>query len=349
MDDHYLTVKPEAHNWSRNFSIIKFPFPVELERDLERLYKNVFCSVPNIKNVIDFSSLFAYVSVSNLNPEQIILFSHKGSSVVVINELFTMPATDLLMFVKSIFSNFANVRMIVFPSLRTNANVAEFPLQRFNSTEDIVISLPKSIEEYSSSLGKNTRETVSRFRRRIAARYPAIEFLSFERDKITPSVVAKIVELNCLRIRSKNQVPSHTAESLDWLYRITQKFGIVVLAMQGERICGGVICTNINGKFFMHVIAHDSEFDVVRMGKICCYLSICDAINKGGSEYHMLSGEYDYKSKFLGKKFEYERISIYRSKKAVLSMLPSFIEAELKGRGRSLKKKLKKYHSAFKR
>jgi hypothetical protein len=343
MDDHYVPKKTESQNSERRSNIVKFPFPAELHSEIERLYKSVFCSIFNVKKSVDPNTISAYVATSGSTADHIILFFSKGPSVIVINEIFTIPAKDLLMFVKNVFENMAYVKIVTFPSVRTNANVAGFPLQRFNATEDIVISLPLSIKEYSSSLGKSTRETINRYQRKIVTQYPSIEFVSLEGNTIAPSIVDSLVGLNCLRIRNKNQVPSHTAESIDWLRRIIQKFGVVILAKQHDRICGGVLCTNVNGKFFMHVVAHDSDFDSLRMGKVCCYLSICDAIRRGGSEYHMLSGEYDYKYKFLGKKFEFERISFYRSKTAVLSTLPFFMKMELKGRGRILKKTLRKY------
>jgi hypothetical protein len=172
---------------------------------------------------------------------------------------------------------------------------------------------------------------------------PAVEFVFLENEEITSLHVEKLVELNSLRIEGKNQRPSHTAASIDWLLRVTKKYGVMLIAKQSERICGGVICTKVGSSFFMHIVAHDTEFDDVRMGKVCCYLSICNAINKGGSEYHMLSGEYDYKYKFLGEKQEFERINIYRSDIAVFSMFPFFIKSELKGRGRMIKKALKKH------
>lgn len=348
MNHHLEYDYEDPKTYSKHFCIIDYPFPAELDEEIGKLYKNVFCSLSNIKYSSDINAISVYIASSNSTAEQIMLFERRGASIVVMNEIFAVPANELLTFVKRIFANIADVKMVTFPSVRTNSNMEGFPIQRYSSTEDIVLKLPKSAEEYLQLLGKNTRETVRRFQRRIAKLCPAIEFVFLENEQITSLHVEKLVELNCLRIEGKNQRPSHTAESIDWLLRIAKKYGVMLIAKQNERICGGVICTNVGSSFFMHIIAHDREFDDVRMGKICCYLSICNAIKRGGSEYHMLSGDYDYKYKFLGEKQEFDRINIYRSDTALLSMLPFYIKSELKGRGRMIKKALRKYLLASK-
>jgi len=46
-----------------------------------------------------------------------------------------------------------------------------------------------------------------------------------------------------------------------------------VIEIQGE-ICAGLLCTRIEKSIFMHVIAHDPRHDDLRLGFLCCALTI---------------------------------------------------------------------------
>jgi hypothetical protein len=71
--------------------------------------------------------------------------------------------------------------------------------------------------------------------------------------------------------------------------------------------------------YFLNVLAHDPAFDEYWLGILCCYMTICECIARGGEEFHFLWGRYDYKFTLLAVTRDLERLVIYRSRSKMLS------------------------------
>lgn len=325
------------------------PFAENLSAPLDRLYKNVFCSAIRCVGADSADRTYALVMENKQKIEQIILFKRNGNAVTVLNEQITIPRHDLQLFVTYIFENYQSVELVTFPSVRTGIVELSCPIQRFNATEDIVAQLPDSPDQYLSSLSKNTRESIRRYQRRIAKDNPEIEYRLYERDYITPAIVHEIVELSKARLKQKKQISNHSDQTTRKLLPLISKYGVALVAEKEGRVCGGIICTLIHDQMYMHIIAHDPVLDHLRLGKICCFLSICDAIKRQCRHYHMLSGEYDYKFQFLGERFDYDRLTLYRSKTSIVKNVQIYIRNEIRGRGRRLKRDLRNWRRTWSR
>ncbi len=62
----------------------------------------------------------------------------------------------------------------------------------------------------------------------------------------------------------------------------------------------------------MHVIAHDPTYDDLRLGLLCCALTIEDAIAKGCQQFHFLWGRYDYKTRLGGEREVLSQVLVFR-------------------------------------
>jgi hypothetical protein len=333
----------------RKQRIIPAPFTDALNDSVDRLYKNVFCSAVRATGRHDTRSASAFIIEANQVIEQIILFSRKGRALTVLNELATLPQGALHQFAQYVFTNLHEIDFINFPSVCTGSIDTRFPMQRHNSTEDIVATLPETVEAYLGALSKNTREGIRRYQKRITRNHPEIEYHFYERDQVPLSELLEIIELSRARIRQKRQIPAHTEETIADLQRMVSKYGVTLVATRNGKVCAGVICTRVHEHLFMHVVAHDPALDDLRLGKICCFLSICDAIKRGCKEYHMLSGEYDYKYQFLGKRKDYEHITLYRSLSSIILNPQRYLKNEIRGKGRRFKQILKKWSKKWSR
>lgn len=329
--------------------IDRAPFSTEVEQALERLFANVFCSAARVVDEQSSDQVHAYVVAVDDAIRLVILFAKRGHAVTVLNETFALSHADLAAFAQDIFRCYEQLDLISLPSVSVGAVNLSHPLQRFNATEDIVAQLPDTVEHYWTMLSKNTRESIHRYRKRISQQLPELKFDIYERDAVGRDQLLAIIDLSRARIESKREAPSHTEESIAQLTRMIAKYGVTLLATLNGKVCAGVICTRIGKNFYMHVIAHDPALDAFRLGKVCCYLSICDAIERGGKEYHMLSGRYDYKFRFLGQQREYDRITVYRSHLSVFLNLPRYLLNGLRGEGRKLKKTIKNWRRKWKR
>lgn len=327
--------------------IIEGPFSEDIQTYIDKIYRNIFCSMPARDYLIGDTPAQAYLKTVDDVPNQVILFEPHGGRIKVLNKNFRLPPRDLDDFCRCIFCSDKKIDVIVLPSVATDTTGLEFVAQCFNITEDIVIYLPATREEYTEKLGKNTRESIRRYMRRLSRDFPDIEFRSYERESVELNDISELISLNEQRIRNKNQSPSHTDAKTEQLKRAVKDFGVTLIAKRQGIVCGGVVCTCVEGCYYMHVIAHDPIFDFIRLGKICCYLSICDAIDRGATEYHMLAGVYDYKLKFLGIKRDFDKVLVYRSAASKFFNLGTYVEALVRGNGRRTKSVIRQWRQKW--
>ena len=90
-----------------------------------------------------------------------------------------------------------------------------------------------------------------------------------------------------------------------------------VIEIDGE-IRAGLLCTLAGDDITMHVIAHDPAFDDLRLGFLCCVMTIQAAISQGLQRFHFLWGHYDYKTRLGGQRTVLSQLLLLRSRRAAL-------------------------------
>ncbi|TFW34374.1 GNAT family N-acetyltransferase [Massilia horti] len=319
------------------YRIHEAPLPAFVEHELVRLYKNVFASLAHVRSLGLADQVRACVCRQAGQVTAVVLFWQHGGTVEVLSGALALRPPDVARFARAVFTTYRSAAVITFPAVRSAIVRLPFPFQRFNCLEDIVLDLPPSAEAYFASLGKNMRASLKRYQKRIATDFPDFRYTFHATDDISEQDVSAIVALSSARIASKNQASTHTGEKTRQLFRLVKECGVVLVARIDGRVCAGVICSEVGGNFFMHVVAHDPVYDDYRVGKVCCYLSICDAIARGAREYHFLWGRYEYKYRLLGQQRDFDRLVIYRSRLALLLNLGLFVNIAWRGYGRRAK------------
>lgn len=318
-------------------AIYEAPLPAFIETELERLYRNVFASLARVRSMGLSEQVGAFVARRAGQVTCVLLFRRDGRTVHVLNEALALQGADIERFASMLFATYPAVRAVSFPAVRTTIAALPFPYQQFDCLEDIVLELPASADAYFAALGKNMRTSLKRYQKKITADFPGFRYAFYEQGDVSEQDLATIVALSSARIASKNQLPTHTGDKIWELMRLVRECGVVLVATIDGRVCGGVICTWFGGNLFMHVVAHDPAYDEYRVGKVCCYLSICDAIARGAREYHFLWGRYEYKYRLLGEQRDYDRLVIYRSRVALLANLGLALRTAWRGHGRRAK------------
>lgn len=321
-----------------NVRLYEAELPSFAEAELVRLYKNVFASVVRLAAMGELVRAGTYVASECGEVTCLLLFRREAGTVRVLNEVITIDESEVRRFARTMFTAFPSVALLTFEAIRANIRQLPFPYQQFNCLEDIVLDLPGTIEAYFGSLGKNMRASLKRYQKKIAADLPGFHYTIEHGSQISEQQLAAIVALSSARMASKRQVSSHTDDKTAQLIHLAQACGVVLVASIDGKVCGGVICTEVGGNFFMHVLAHDPAYDAYRIGKLCCYLSICDAIARGGRQYHFLWGRYEYKYRLLGVQRELDRLIVYRSRIAMLLHCKVVLRTALRGHGRRLKR-----------
>lgn len=313
-----------------------------VEEDLQRLYKNIFSSALLLQIGGMLKNSYAYIVRKNGIVTNLLLFRYESGVVNVLNQGIFLSEEEIEIFSREIFKVYKSVTAISFVAVQTDVKELSWHFQQFNCLEDIVVPLPNSNELYFSKLGKQLQTDLRRYRKKIAADFPGFRFAVYEKADVDERKILDIISLSNLRIADKSQISSHTDNATQQLIALVKTYGMVVVAQIDDRICGGVICTHYGGNFFMHVIAHDPLYDKYRLGKICCFFSICEAIQRRASEYHMLWGKYEYKFRFLGVQRDLYRIVIYRS----FAHMPLNFEIFLRTFGRGYARRVKQWFQA---
>lgn len=327
--------------------LVTRPFPPSLRTLLEGCHENVFCTAARCAAFPADAEVACYVALRDGVPANGVLYRREGRAITVLSELFAMGGAALEQMVRWLLARHEGVHLIHFPAVAAPSWRLPFPCQRYGATEDLVISLQGTPEAYLASLGPNTRAAIRRAQKMVARQAPDITFSLHGPDTIDRADVAALVELNRLRLAHKGQAPSHTAESLAMLDSILGTYGCVLLARSGGQIRAGVACTHVGKHAYMHVIAHDPDFDQARLGLLCCFMSICESIRRGMREYHLLSGRYDYKRRLLGQQRDFDRIVVYRSLASVMASLPTYVRTLVRGRGRQAKQRVSSWRRSW--
>jgi hypothetical protein len=125
--------------------------------------------------------------------------------------------------------------------------------------------------------------------------------------------VRAVLLLNQLRMQKKGKNYGMTSLEESQLCNQLQKTGCICILKKDGRICAGLLCTVTGTDVFMHVLAHDPSFDKLRLGLVCCCLTIEYVIEQQFKCLHFLWGHYDYKRQLGAQPIELSRVLVARN------------------------------------
>lgn len=296
--------------------------PGFVEAELERLYQCTMTTLARFDIYQAAPNASTCVFLAGGQVSAVFLFTIDGAEARVHNEQVRIDGAELDLLARALFGRYPAVRVVSFYAIDTDARAIRYPLQRHQCLEDIVLALPPTADDYLALLGKNTRASIRRYLGKVRRDFPSFRFEVYTGAAAGDERVRQVIGFSRERMRAKGEPCHHTERTTGQLARLARKYGVVGIATIDGRICAGVICFRVGASYLMQVLAHDPRYDDYRLGKLCCYLSIADAIAQGGREYHFGWGRADYKFRMLGKLRELYRIRVYRSHLAVLRDAP---------------------------
>jgi hypothetical protein len=267
----------------------------------------------------------------------VLLFRRTARHVLVYNEQVSLDHATIERFAQAVFARFAAVTRIGFYAIAVAGAVRGYPMLRRECLEDIALALPATPDAYLTALGPNTRGEIRRCMARIKRDFPSFRFETYAGIAVTEAQVREVIAFNHARLGAKNQASYYDERAIGRLVRWVHAHGRVGIATIDGRTCGGVICLTAGAHMMMQAVAHDPCLDAYRLGKLCCYLSICDAIAQGARTYHLGWGRYDYKFRLLGRLEPLYRVELYRSRLHMLFDARHLARVELGARRRAVK------------
>lgn len=324
-----------------SISLYEKSIPSFVESELVSLYAHIYSSLPQfiLYNGID-AATHVYVAQKNGKSIAVLVFRINGWKIRVLNEQIWLGADEIERFVRHMFSAYPAVDVVAFGALRTDLERLAFPCQRFYRTEDIVVTLPPTPDAYLAQLGKATRKNLKKHSNRFNRAFPALTFRVYLNEDIGEQQVRDVIALNQARMKSKNKVSDIDEEETRRLTKLMKTCGMACILSIDGRIVAGSICSRVGDNYFMHISAHHPDYDDYRLGTLCCYLTIREAIDRGGRELHFMWGRFDYKYALLGVRKDYDELTVYRSTGSVLRHAGSAARIACQGYRRTLKFRL---------
>ncbi|MGH8809444.1 MAG: GNAT family N-acetyltransferase, partial [Noviherbaspirillum sp.] len=296
-------------------TIYEDEIPAFVETALEHLYANVFSSLSFLEIYGPAGGgLSTYVTQKNGRPNAVFLFRRTGNKLRVFNEGVRIDATEVDRFAGHMFARFPDIGSISFNAVRTGSLRLSHPSRKFDCSEDIVVTLPATVDDYLATLGKSSRKNIKRYLGKLTRDFPGLRQQVFVRDEVKEQDIRDILAFNHARMSAKNKTSAYDEEETQRVIRLVRLRGFVSILTIDGKLCAGEICTQVGGNYFAHAGGHDSLYGDYRLGTLSCYLAISECIRRGGSEFHLLWGQYEYKYMLAGVQQDLSHLTIYRSR-----------------------------------
>jgi hypothetical protein len=312
-------------------AIFENEIPSYVEKEMDRLYGNLYSSVSNIRTNGSMSDVSTYVVSKGGEIVTIFLFRIKHRKLSLLNEVIEIGEEEFKHFVETVFDRFPSVNSIAFVAIKTDLSKLAYPCQRINYLEDIIVTLPSTVDEYLGNLKKNTRRNIKRYTNRLQTNLPNFSYAIYAKDEIDEQDVRDIIKLNHDRMNGKNNTSSLDEEESEKMIKLVRECGMICVAKNEGVVCAGAISFRAGQNYFLKVLAHDSRYNDYSLGILCCYHIICECIHRGGHEFHFLWGRYDYKYTLLGVQRDLDYLAVYRTRMHYLTDLHHVIVTAFNG------------------
>ncbi len=310
----------EFHRW---------PLPGYVWPALERRYHSIFCSEPLLRiHGALTRSVEAWVARRDGRVAALLLFERSARSARVINEAFDLPVQTLDEFSQALFAQYPSLHVIRLRAVALDGRAKNFPCIVAPCSDDYVLSLPGSEEAWLASLSAQTREKIRYHWRRAQRHQPSLRFRTMPAQAIDDAQLRTVIGFNRARMKAKGKHFGMSADDERHLCALMHERGqLSVIEIDGE-LRAGLLCTLAGNDMTMHVIAHDPAFDDLRLGFLCCVMTIQDAIAQGLQRFHFLWGHYDYKTRLGGRQTVLSQVLLLRSRRIAL-LYPHLLGTQL--------------------
>ena len=271
--------------------------PVDYESFLIERY-NSFITTCRYIEVYYSTFNIHYMLVYNENQlTDLLIYGIKGTTSTCFNSLADIDQNIMIEFVHNIYENHPFILKI-----NIVASYKEYASKKtilYTKSDDNILKLPATIEDYYSELGYHVRKNIRNRKVRIIRDFTNVRFITKYGVDIEEKIIDKIILLNCNRMKHKGKIPGIDAIYKNNIYKYSRHYGCVnYLEIDGVMVAG-CISSIINKRIFLHVIAHDDNYSKYNVGELCVFDLIQTSVEKGMSTLHFLWGETELKKRFL--------------------------------------------------
>lgn len=169
-------------------------------------------------------------------------------------------------------------------------------------THDVIAELPPTADEYLRSLGKQKRQQLPRYWRRLQRQYSDLTVHFDAAGEINLDDILQLVAFNQTRMTQQGKADTTVAESAKQRRRwpLTQDQGLLCRFVAGGKLLGGTFNYVHRDEAFLIVIAHDPTLEHLNIGNVALWKTFEHLIERGIKRYHLFWGRKRYKTDFGG-------------------------------------------------
>ncbi len=245
------------------------------------------------------------------NLVDLLVFGHKKNLAVCFNALVSLDSVVLAECLKKVFETYPIIQQI-----KIDASYTEYQLEKsilVYKSDDQILSLPTTVEEYLSELGSKTRKHLKARKANLEKEFSLVNFVTKNSDEIEESVIEKIVQFSRDRVTQKGRNFGIDKTYTENLYKYSRHYGCVVYLELDGVMVAGCISTIINKEIFVHVIAYDDKFSKYNVGEVCMFDLIQTSINNKLVKFHFLWGFNELKRRLQAKQHLLFSYTVYRN------------------------------------
>ena len=241
----------------------------------------------------------------------LLIFGNGGPISRCLNSLVVIGQNVIDACIKKVFEIYPTIKKVIIDA-SYNCYALRKSVLSFLS-DNHILELPTSMDEYYSSLGSSTRQTIKNRRVRLLRDYPNAKFVAKFGTEIDEVIVDKIIQLNIERLKLKGRIPQIDNVYKENLYKYSQYYGFAVyLEIDGEIVAGN-ISTILNKGVFGRITAYNNSYSKYNVGELCAFFAIQMSIERGLTTFHFLWGESDLKKRLLAKRHLLFSYIVYRT------------------------------------
>ncbi len=303
---------------------------------LDRLHGSLYASYRHLQ-LCESERLLPHTWIAYRRGEiiSVLLFRVEAKRVLVLTEMFLLDEPVARAFCRDVFARYARPRVIVFNAIRLQSPPATLPCQHYVFSENYVLTLRPSVDAYEQALGKSTRKTLRGYGNRLLRDHPNFSWRSCSSQELSRAAQREIVrQLQAFKRASMaergKQATSDRRETAR-LLRMAFECGRYSIGTLEGKLCAGSLACRIGDTCVMLLCAADPAFSSYRLGMLACYWSICDCLQQGARQCHLLWGRYRYKEQLLAVPEPLHQLTIYRSYGQMLCSPVSVLRVTMRG------------------
>ena len=290
--------------------------PEKFRSKLIESYKTPYSTIEYSQSFYDEESLncFSISEAGILIHVIIFTIDKKHKTVNILNRVFEIEPKYLIYFSNFIFNSKLQIDKIqvnhlINPIIRKQI----LPSVCKSFDEDYILQLPASNKEYLSCLSPNMRRHSKNYISKIERTFGSYDFHIYEKTKATEEKIKRIIEMNHLRMASKNIISGIDDNYTNKIIKFVRNFGFISVLEINDKIVAGLISYSIKDNYFVEELSSDPNFDRFNVGHTCLFLTIQECIERTGNKFHLLWGNNPYKHRFMAERVQLFSVTVFRT------------------------------------